>query len=444
MTRFCRGLKRCAKHSRCDIRPGVPGRSVKSAQVPGRLRLKCAAGAVDEETMLGNVALTLLTMMLLHLLVAAVWAFSAWSLNVSQRAARHWSWSALLGAGVMALYLAPDLGPVWIIVGLANLLSVASMLAMRRGLLLFLRLDACDREAWVVLGLAGSAMALSAVLPPAQAATARVALNCVALLWVLVRMAVQSWPVLRREYAERMAFVIVAPVVAAASLFALRLVGALVWPPQAGRPLTVDTGFNVAVTMVLLLLFLLQHGGLAMVVLLRMVGKLRHLSQRDALTGLFNRAEWTRQLEAQHRWLGRYGEPFALLMIDVDHFKKVNDTLGHAAGDAVLISIAQVLTASARDVDVVGRIGGEEFCVLLPRADPVSARRAAERLRLAIGETEISWRQNTIRLTVSIGMALATDAEESPQQVLDRADQALYQAKRTGRNRSSMARAVSG
>jgi diguanylate cyclase (GGDEF)-like protein len=195
--------------------------------------------------------------------------------------------------------------------------------------------------------------------------------------------------------------------------------------------------------LLILLLALSQHATLLMMSLLRLLRKLRHLSQRDALTGLYNRAEWTRQLESQHRWLGRFGEPFGVLMIDIDHFKKINDTMGHAAGDAVLLSVAQVLTASAREVDVIGRLGGEEFGVLLPRAEPMTVRRAAERLRQMIGEAETSWRGQPIRLTVSIGAALCLEADESPSHVLERADRALYQAKHNGRNRTVVARMAS-
>jgi diguanylate cyclase (GGDEF)-like protein len=231
--------------------------------------------------------------------------------------------------------------------------------------------------------------------------------------------------------------------VAGVSLFTLRALAGLL-PPVSGeaalQPLPVDTPLNIASALVVLLLVLILHCNLAAMVLVRLLGRLRHLSQRDALTGLYNRAEWNRQLEAQHRWLGRFGEPFGVLLIDIDHFKKVNDTLGHAAGDAVLLTVAQVLTASAREVDVIARLGGEEFGVLLPRAEQMTVRRAAERLRQMLGDAETTWRDQPIRLTVSIGAALCNDADESPSQLLERADHALYQAKNTGRNRTVVAR----
>ena len=393
--------------------------------------------------MLGNVALTLLTLVLLLIAAAAGWSMAARALNLSRRAARHWALSALLCALGLALMLARGTAPDWLAVNGANLLCVASLLAMRRGTLMFLRLPPCDTEAGVILALSAAASVLALLLPASHALVAEVMLTCAALAWVLLRICVQAYPGLRIEFGERIAFMLIAPQVAAIAMFLLRGAMGFLPAPLMLQPLPVDTPANVASMLLILLLALSQHGSLLVMALLRMVRKLRHLSQRDALTGLFNRAEWTRQLEAQHRWLGRFGEPFGVLMIDIDHFKKINDSMGHAAGDAVLLTVAQVLTASAREVDVVGRLGGEEFGVLLPRVEPMMMRRAAERLRQMLGDAETRWRDQPIRLTVSIGAALGTDAEEAPNHVVERADRALYQAKNNGRNRTVVARMAS-
>jgi len=391
---------------------------------------------------MGNVALTLLILLLLQLLVAVAWLLAAWRLDMPRTAAVHWSASALLGALAIALVQAREAGPAWLTFDVGGLLMVASMLLMGRGLRHFLGQPAADAEAGALLVLVAGAGWVCNLLPVEQAAPIRIAVNSSSLAWVLARAAIRSWPPLRLEFSERTALFVTAPLLAGVALGVFRL-GALVLDPTEGvRPLPLDSPPNLAAALVMLLLYMLLQVCLATAALLRMVHKLRLLSQRDSLTGLVNRAEWLRQLDAQHRWLGRYGEPYAVLMIDVDHFKSVNDTWGHAAGDAVLISIAQLLMASARDVDVIGRVGGEEFCVLLPRADPVSARRIAERLRQAIADTEFAWRQQAIGLTVSIGLAMVTDADETPQQVMHRVDMALYQAKRGGRNRTSMANAA--
>jgi diguanylate cyclase (GGDEF)-like protein len=130
-------------------------------------------------------------------------------------------------------------------------------------------------------------------------------------------------------------------------------------------------------------------------------------------------------------------------MIDIDRFKVINDTRGHAAGDRVLKAVAQALVGSAREIDVVGRIGGEEFCVLLPRTDRSAADRAAERLRAAIADLAVPWKEQFIEVTASIGVAVCESASESSQTVLDRADKAMYRAKETGRNRVVVASTAS-
>ena len=392
--------------------------------------------------MLGNVALTMLTLWLLLGVVAAGWTMAARALELSRRAARLWSVSALIGMAALTLLLMRGWAPDWAATTLGNVLAVAALLAIRRGMLRFLRQPLHDAEAIATLVVFAGVQAACLVLPLEWQAPAQVIATCLAMAWALLRSSTQAYPALRREFGERKAFLLVSPQVAGVALFVLRAAAGLLppWPGQTLQPLPADTPLNVASALLILLLVLLLHGNLAVMVLLRLVRKLRHLSQRDALTGLYNRTEWNRQLEAQHRWLGRFGEPFGVLMIDIDHFKKINDTMGHAAGDAVLLTVAQVLTASAREVDVIGRLGGEEFGVLLPRAEQTTVRRAADRLRQMLGDAETTWRDQPIRLTVSIGAALCADADESTAQLLERADHALYQAKNTGRNRTVVAR----
>jgi diguanylate cyclase (GGDEF)-like protein/PAS domain S-box-containing protein len=170
---------------------------------------------------------------------------------------------------------------------------------------------------------------------------------------------------------------------------------------------------------------------------------LRDAATKDFLTGLFNRRsfEETARQELQRWQRGR--EPLSLLMIDADHFKRVNDVHGHGTGDDVLRVLARAVQDQVRELDVVARLGGEEFVVLLPSTDSVGGRAAAERIRTCIEGLRVTAPDGSmVRFTVSIGIAEATRDSASIELLLQRADDALYEAKRRGRNRSVVAHAL--
>jgi diguanylate cyclase (GGDEF)-like protein len=162
--------------------------------------------------------------------------------------------------------------------------------------------------------------------------------------------------------------------------------------------------------------------------------KLQQLSQRDPLTGLYNRRHLMSRLEEELLWRRR-GRPLAAVMIDLDHFKRVNDEDGHARGDALLAKIAEALTRAARATDVVGRYGGDEFVVILPDTEAPNAKIAGERLALAIREVGLAF-DSRRPVTASVGLAIATESDE-PRGLLQRADRAAYAAKARGGDRLS-------
>jgi len=164
------------------------------------------------------------------------------------------------------------------------------------------------------------------------------------------------------------------------------------------------------------------------------------LATKDGLTGLRNRRYFLEGAETEFARSRRHGRGFSLLLIDADHFKKVNDDHGHDAGDRVLQSIAESAIESLREVDLVGRLGGEEFAVAMPEADLATALAVAERLRLQIAERRMETADGgSIRVTVSIGVAASSAEDMTLNQMLRRADQALYAAKHNGRNQVAVA-----
>lgn len=183
-------------------------------------------------------------------------------------------------------------------------------------------------------------------------------------------------------------------------------------------------------------------GGVAL--LQRVVNGLCELSLRDGLTGLANRRHFMMALERELDRVARTGEGAAVLLVDIDHFKQVNDTHGHLAGDRVLQAVSAALLEGLRPMDLAARTGGEEFAVVLPNVSPASARSIAERLRERIGAASVALDAGAICVTASVGGAIApawerTDAER----LLALADQHLYVAKRRGRNCISFEHAAS-
>jgi len=166
--------------------------------------------------------------------------------------------------------------------------------------------------------------------------------------------------------------------------------------------------------------------------------QLEKLSRTDRLTGLNNRGYWQECQEREFSHFSRYQNKSSLVIFDIDHFKKVNDTYGHQAGDEVIRQCSSTLLNCARDVDVCGRYGGEEFVVLLPETDAKSALIFSERLRKSIENILVTYEQYEIKFTVSLGICQLNDKIKSAQQWLECADQALYKSKEGGRNKSSI------
>lgn len=163
--------------------------------------------------------------------------------------------------------------------------------------------------------------------------------------------------------------------------------------------------------------------------------ELEMLATTDFLTGAANNRRFYEVAENEIHRARRYRHPLTVLMFDLDYFKRVNDTYGHAAGDAVLKRVAQICRETLRNIDVLGRLGGEEFAVLLPYTNSAGGRTVAEFLRSAIEDAEIECSGATIQVTASFGMSELTGTDDRIETVLERADQLLYEAKRAGRNR---------
>jgi diguanylate cyclase (GGDEF)-like protein len=169
--------------------------------------------------------------------------------------------------------------------------------------------------------------------------------------------------------------------------------------------------------------------------LVRNAEELTELAMKDALTGSQNRRCFMARLDSEWKRYLRYGRALSLLMLDIDHFKSINDRFGHDVGDQVIVAVARLCEIQTRDSDVAARIGGEEFAILLPEAELDEACIAAKRLRNAIAGRTIVCNGIDIAVTVSIGATTADASLTDSAAFMKRADEALYAAKRGGRNR---------
>jgi diguanylate cyclase (GGDEF)-like protein len=168
----------------------------------------------------------------------------------------------------------------------------------------------------------------------------------------------------------------------------------------------------------------------------RLLKQLHESSTRDALTGAYNRKHFNDRLNAELAYALRHKTEVALILIDIDYFKRVNDTLGHPAGDAVLKSVAKVMQTRLRTEDLFARFGGEEFAVLLRGAHRSGAARLAERLRTTVANVPTTWHGKPVPITISAGCAALSCADQpSEAALLEVADRRLYAAKEQGRNR---------
>jgi diguanylate cyclase (GGDEF)-like protein len=172
----------------------------------------------------------------------------------------------------------------------------------------------------------------------------------------------------------------------------------------------------------------------------RLEDELLRLATTDELTNLYNRRHFLNLAEQTLSRSRRYNEPLALLMCDIDFFKHINDTFGHAIGDCVLQQVADIIRSTLRDTDIAGRIGGEEFAIMLVQTSLNHAEEVAERLRQNIENSHITLDDGqSVPLTISIGVSTPVYPLETLATLLQHADQGLYQAKRTGRNKVCIA-----
>ncbi len=362
----------------------------------------------------------------------AIWLLMAWQ-HLSRRASLHWGIaSLLLAAGSAIFLLRPWLHPTLAAL-LPNLFYLGACLLVARGMRWFTRRPLQDGLLLSVVGATALLMLLLA-LAGARQSLIVIAANSV-MGGLLLRAAEDVRGGLALEFGRWQAGLCGLPLALIGLICLVR--GPLVWlgMDSSGQPLDSGAVFQTVLALAMVLLGMAMQMTMALMLTLRLTRRLRHLSQHDDLTGLLNRRAFDQCLRSERARQQRQPATLALLAVDLDHFKAVNDRHGHAAGDALLVASAQLLQRQARSVDAVARIGGEEFALLLPGTDLDGAQHLAERICEALRSMTLDFEGEGLRVTASIGVAALGSDVATQDGLLRQADRALYLAKAGGRDR---------
>lgn len=258
---------------------------------------------------------------------------------------------------------------------------------------------------------------------------------CLGVAWLIIRTMITVHKAMAREFGNSIAMILHAPSLLLATIVLIQ--SALL---QTKINIVMDTQsgefHNISYLLLMLIATGFTHIFYVILIVKRLILQLEIQSKCDPLTRLLNRRGMQEILNQQMEIRFRYNEPFSVLMLDIDHFKRINDEHGHDKGDDVLRKVAQIIRSSVRATDQVARIGGEEFLVIMPRTPLAVAAEMAERLRATIEDRSMDMMGRFV--TVSIGVTHAIPRDSEQDRLLIRADHALYQSKEHGRNRVSV------
>ncbi len=371
-------------------------------------------------------------------LFALAWLAVSHYLAAARRSAQAWALFCSIGAVSLVLLALRGHVPDALGYTAADVALIASSLAAWRASALFF--DVANRgkeQAALLLLVAAAALALGT--DPARE-NLRIALLFIPVGWVALRAVQGVHRPMVGEFGTTLTWSLHVPALLsglfllAVGIAAPFMVGwhGLDPPPHSPARILLVLGL-LAMASCLSLIY-------AGMLIARLVRRLRDLALKDTLTGLFNRRAAQELLEREWKSYRQKDLPFCVLMIDIDHFKHINDAYGHAVGDKVLAGLAARLREGTRPSDHAARMGGEEFLIFLPQTEIASAQAAAERLRQHVAAWTLE--PEHLSVTVSIGVAQAAAEDEAFDDLLIRADRALYAAKAAGRNRVYLAATI--
>jgi diguanylate cyclase (GGDEF)-like protein len=374
---------------------------------------------------------------------ALLWLICAAVVRETRRASLHWSAFSALGAVSFVCFVAAQQGPFAHITeplrAAGNVTAVLSMMALHGGIRLFIGKTV---PYLLHVGLLAAVLLGSWIGLDPLAAAFRVGVVCAVQAILSAGMVVDLYRFAGATMKLKLPWLLPLPALICGLIYVERCLRAVLTVGAANTQIAVASGFNVASAFAYVAVTLSFHAMLLSLVLMRLIADLRRMSRHDSLTGLLNRRALEEELLLQVQRSLRGRVPFCVLMLDADHFKRINDRLGHSVGDLALKHLSSLLRTQMRSIDTLGRIGGEEFVVVLPGLTEDAALQAAERLRAVVSNTPLASPHEQVALSVSIGVAQWNGHPEETTRLLMRADAALYQAKQSGRDRVALAESL--
>jgi diguanylate cyclase (GGDEF)-like protein len=368
-----------------------------------------------------------LMLAMVQAVAAVMWTIGAWWIRETRAASAHWAGYATCSAATF-VYLGTHLESLPMA---GVLVAMLGLVLLQHGVWHFTGQPRRYALHAAMLGLAALASWIGA--DPAwrpQQAIVHYSLTSTLYLWT-------AWNLYRYAGGTlglRFPSLMTVPLLLAGVNAAGRALRITLKPESLATEIASNSALNVGTAMAVVAVIALLHATLMALVVARLIQQLRWRARHDGLTGLLNRRAMQEAIDLQLSRSRRTGDTFAVVMLDIDHFKSINDRHGHAAGDQALKHTATLLQASVHDDARVGRFGGEEFMVLLPGAGLAQAAQTAESLRLRLAAQQVPREGEPLSLSASFGVAEWRGPKEDPSRLLMRADQALYAAKRAGRN----------
>jgi diguanylate cyclase (GGDEF)-like protein len=367
-------------------------------------------------------------------LMAAILYAAHRSFPPSLKGLGHWAAGLFLGFPIALLFRLRGVAPDWLTITVANAGLYVAVCLQVIGLELFFG----RRTRWSVLIAGGVAMSAALawwtyVEPNFQLRVAACTFTTTCLHIRMVQL------VFRYSARSAASGIFLASLLIETLILAARCVTALI-PIMIGNDLFADSRMHAIYLISDNLMTLCQPVGFLLMAFRQLQDELERLSSLDPLTKILNRRAFLATCAREHARLQRHGQPLSFLAVDLDHFKRINDTHGHAVGDQVLVYFADKVAATLREVDVIGRFGGEEFIVMLAETPLILAGGAAERIRAAIA---VGLPEGLPAFTISMGLASLENPQETVESALLRADRALYRAKENGRDRLEFAKPIS-